>query len=104
MIKNNNTASDGSESIFFLEAYFNSVSIQAELLQGDNPEQVKEIIGKMEAICEKNGIVSHYVSQARTQFAILTYYNNQKLAQKEEYDFQLERNRRIAKEPIEMLE
>ena len=31
MIKNNNTAADGSESIFFLEIYFNSISVEAEL-------------------------------------------------------------------------
>lgn len=69
MIKKHNTASDGSDSIFFLEAYFNTVSILAELEQGNDPVEVKEIISKMEALCEKHGVNSHYVPQAKTQLA-----------------------------------
>jgi len=58
-----------------LEAYYDSVSILSET-GGCNTEQIKECITKMEAICTQNGVVSHYVTQAKTIYALDLFNQN----------------------------
>ena len=76
LIQKHNSHTDGSDSIFFLEAYFNKVSMIAEADQGKNPEQIADIIIKMEAICDKLKVVSHYITQVRTLQALLIFKSN----------------------------
>ena len=48
----------------------------AEADQGKNPEQIADIIIKMEAICDKLKVVSHYITQVRTLQALLIFKSN----------------------------
>lgn len=87
----NATDSEDKESIFLLEAYYDSISIYSEA--GEGSEKIRACIEKMETICEQQDVVSHYVTQAKTILAIDIFNDNMKNTPEEGFEYQLKRKR-----------
>lgn len=91
------------ESLFMLEVYHERVSVMSETGEVTR-ESIKETMAKMEAICTKLGLVSHYLAQVKTLLALNTFNKNALELAEVDFEHPLERKRKIAEEPIAILE
>jgi len=102
-IRDVNRSSSGKESLFVLEAYFDTASILSETESG-NPDKLKACLAKMEAICSENHVQSHYVTQTKMLLAMDIFSQNCKSLADETFDFPLQKKQQMCAEPIQILE
>ena len=87
-----------------LEQYNDHICMLMEQCLEDSVDQIKHIIVKMEEICGKHQVVSHYVTQAKTWLATETFNKNGLSMKEQDFESTLAHRKKLCEEPIKILE